>query len=104
MPNLLAVFFLMVLPFSQSSVALADVAKPDKADPAPAAAATAIDAPALSATAKTALAKVNKRLVHIRTDALKVLLKDKPATVVIDVRNPEELTLRWGLYQRDYVF
>lgn len=57
---------------------------------------TAIDAPALGAVAKAALRKIDKRLVNINTDALKVLLKSKPETVVIDVRNPEELTLRGG--------
>ena len=54
------------------------------------------DAPALSATAKAALAKVNKRVSAINTETLKALLKAKPQTLVIDVRNPEELTLRGG--------
>ncbi|MBT9612800.1 MAG: MBL fold metallo-hydrolase [Burkholderiales bacterium] len=81
-----------------SGAVLAQSDKPAKTDNAPAviAAEPAIDAPVLSAAAKAALSKVNKRITPINTDELKALLKAKPETVVIDVRNPEELTLQGG--------
>lgn len=83
---------LMLLSLLLSGAALAEE-KPAKTGQA---AEPAIDAPALSAAAKAALAKVSKRVTPINTDALKALLKAKPETVVIDVRNPEELTLQGG--------
>ena len=55
-----------------------------------------LDAPALSAVAKAALSKIYKRVTPISTEALKALLKQRPETVLIDVRDPEELTLRGG--------
>lgn len=81
-----------------SAAVFAQGEPPAKSDIAPPtlAAEAAIDAPALSASAKGALAKVNKRIANINTAALKTLLKAKPETVVIDVRNPEELTLQGG--------
>ena len=86
---------LLVLGLFLNAAALAQTGKPAQIEPAPAAEA-ANDAPALSETAKAALAKVSKRVTQINTDALKALLKTRPETLVIDVRNPEELTLRGG--------
>jgi rhodanese-related sulfurtransferase/glyoxylase-like metal-dependent hydrolase (beta-lactamase superfamily II) len=58
--------------------------------------AQAADAPELSADAKKLLAQANKRISNIDTSGLKALLKPQAKTVVIDVRNPDELTLNGG--------
>ena len=58
--------------------------------------AQAVEAPALSADAKKLLDQVNKRISNINTQEFKALLKPQSKTVVIDVRNPEELTLNGG--------
>jgi len=55
-----------------------------------------LDAPPLNAGANAILKKVNKRVKQISTDEFKALLKANTETLVIDVRNPEELTLRGG--------
>ena len=91
-------FVLICLNLCLCSSALAEAAPPAKPEKAPAVIIVepALDAPALSATATTALAKVRKRVASINTDTLKALLKTNPETVVIDVRDPEELTLRGG--------
>lgn len=93
--TLLAPMLLSLLP---SGAVLAQGEYPDKADKAPAAIAPqpAIDAPAISASAQMALDKANKRVTHINTDQLSALLKENQETVVIDVRNREELTLNGG--------
>lgn len=78
--------------------------KPARPVEAPTAPAQAPDAPALGEAAKTALAKVHKRVSHIDTAGLKALLQAKPETVVIDVRNPEELTLRGGYIGATYFY
>ena len=79
----LSVWF-STLTFAQTTAPAASIPEPS------------IDAPALSTTATAALLKVAKRVTAINTDALAALLKAKPETVVIDVRDPEELTLRGG--------
>ena len=56
----------------------------------------AIDAPALSADARKLLDQVSRRVKNINTQELKSLLKPQSGTVVIDVRNPEELNLQGG--------
>lgn len=56
----------------------------------------AIEVPALSADAKKLLDQVTQRVSNINTQGFKALLKDKPDTVVIDVRNAEEITLLGG--------
>ena len=91
-------FVLICLNLCLCGHVLAEAASPAKPEKAPAAliAEPALDAPALSATATMALAKVRKRFASINTDTLKALLKTNPETVVIDVRDPEELTLRGG--------
>jgi len=96
--NFHSLLVLVSLSLMLSGVALAADEKPAKSEQAPAAIAAepAIDAPVLSAAAKAALGKVSKRISPINTDELKALLKAKPETVVIDVRNPEELTLQGG--------
>ncbi len=90
-------FVLLLLSLCLSNAAFAQTT-PANAETAPTASLPepSIDAPALSATAKGALSKVYKRVASINTDALKAMLKTKPETVVIDVRDPEELTLRGG--------
>ena len=91
-------FALMLLSVLLSGSVSAEGDKPAKADKAPLAVAVepSIDAPALGAAAKVALGKVNKRVTSINTNELKALLNAKPETVVIDIRNPEELTLQGG--------
>jgi len=42
---------------------------------------------------ETLLEEVQKRIPQIRTNELKNLLKEHPGTVLIDVRNTDELTV-----------
>ncbi len=55
-----------------------------------------VEVPTLSADAKKLLDQVNKRVSSIDTKELLSLLKPQSSTVVIDVRNPDEITLRGG--------
>ena len=50
----------------------------------------------LSVAAQALLEKVNQRVTHIDTATLKVLLKEHPETLVIDVREPDELASMGG--------
>lgn len=86
---------LLLLGFILNNATLAAADKPNKSAPAPVAAPLP-DAPALGAVAQAALAKIHKRVGKINTAELQALLKAKPETAVIDVRNPDELTLRGG--------
>ena len=52
--------------------------------------------PPLSSQAGKLLDEVKQRISNIHTKELQALLKDKPDTVLIDVRSPEEITLRGG--------
>lgn len=58
--------------------------------------AQAADAPDLSADARKLLDQVSKRVSNINTAELKAMLKPQTKTVLIDVRNPEELNLNGG--------
>ena len=89
------VLLLMGILLSGAAQAQEEVAKPVTPAAAPIAV-EPLDAPLLSAGAKTMLTKVSKRAKQISTDEFKALLKAKAETLVIDVRNPEELTLRGG--------
>ena len=66
--------------------------------------AQAVEAPALSAEAKKLLDQVNKRISNINTNEFMALLKPQAKTVVIDVRNPEELTLNGGYIRAENYF
>lgn len=66
--------------------------------------AQAVDAPELSADAKKLLDQVNKRITNINTQEFKALLKPQAKTVVIDVRNPEELNLNGGYIRAENYF
>ena len=68
----------------------------DKEDQAKSAAAAASQGPPLSSQASQLLNEVKQRISNIHTKELQTLLKDKPDTVLIDVRSPEEITLRGG--------
>jgi len=56
----------------------------------------AVAVPLLSADAKKLLDQANKRIKNINTLEFKSLLKPRAKTVVIDVRNPQELNLQGG--------
>jgi glyoxylase-like metal-dependent hydrolase (beta-lactamase superfamily II)/rhodanese-related sulfurtransferase len=56
----------------------------------------AIEVPVLSADARKLLDQASQRVSNITTQEFKAQLKDKPDTVVIDVRNAEEITLLGG--------
>ena len=63
-----------------------------------------VEAPALGAEVKKLLDQASQRISNLNTQELKTLLKDKPRTVVIDVRNPEELTLLGGYIRAEDYF
>lgn len=65
---------------------------------------TLIEVPELSTDAKKLLAEVAQRVRSINTLAFKKLLADNPKTVVIDVRNPEELNLQGGYIRAENIF
>ena len=52
--------------------------------------------PPLSSQASKLLSEVKQRISNIHTKELQTLLKEKSGTVFIDVRAPEEITLRGG--------
>lgn len=55
-----------------------------------------VPAPALSADAKKLLVQVSKRVSNINTKEFVEMIKPQSDTVVIDVRNPDEITLLGG--------
>ena len=62
------------------------------------------EAPALSADAQKLLDQASKRVSNISTQEFQALIKPQAATVVIDVRNPEELTLAGGYIRAENYF
>ncbi len=62
------------------------------------------EAPALSADAQKLLAQAGKRISNINTREFQALIKPRAKTVVIDVRNPEELTLQGGYIRAENFF
>jgi rhodanese-related sulfurtransferase/glyoxylase-like metal-dependent hydrolase (beta-lactamase superfamily II) len=64
----------------------------------------AIEIPELSDDAKKLLEQVNQRISNVNTQEFQALLKDRPETIVIDVRNPEEITLQGGFIRANNVF
>lgn len=54
------------------------------------------NAPALTQNAQQRLEKVQQNIDNINTQQLQQLLKDKPETLLIDVRSPQEITLLGG--------
>ncbi len=52
--------------------------------------------PGLSNQSRIMLEQVNARITNIDTQELKTLLEERPETVLIDVRTPEELAIRGG--------
>jgi len=74
-------------------------AEPSAVSPAPAPAAVLEplpEAPPLTESARKLLDTVNQRIHNIDTAGLLAQLKDRPDTLVIDVRTPAELTLLGG--------
>jgi glyoxylase-like metal-dependent hydrolase (beta-lactamase superfamily II)/rhodanese-related sulfurtransferase len=92
----LPIFILLAL-FLGNSVQAAD-AKPARGEAAAAVtqAEPAVVVPALGADAKKLLDQASQRVSNINTQGFKTQLKDKPDTVVIDVRSAEEITLLGG--------
>lgn len=64
----------------------------------------AIEVPELSDDALKMLEQVKQRINNIDTQKLKTLLKEKPETIVIDVRNPEEINLQGGFIRANNIF
>lgn len=95
-PHTIRLVILLTLLLSASVQAAAE--KPSRVEAATAVtqAEPAIEVPALGADAKKLLDQVNQRISNINTQGFKALLKDKPDTVVIDVRSAEEITLLGG--------
>jgi rhodanese-related sulfurtransferase/glyoxylase-like metal-dependent hydrolase (beta-lactamase superfamily II) len=62
------------------------------------------DAPELKADAQSVLTLANKNIVNINTEALKALLEEKRNTIVIDVRNADELTSQGGYLRAQNIF
>lgn len=65
---------------------------------------TALVAPDLDAAAKKLLDQVSRRISNINTQEFKALLKPPSKTVVIDVRNPEEITQLGGYIRAENYF
>ncbi len=61
-------------------------------------------APTVSSDAKKLLDQVNKRISSIDSKELLSLLKPQSRTVVIDVRNPDEITLKGGYIRAENYF
>lgn len=71
----------------------------------PAAKETAVIAtPAVNADVRKLLEQASKRISNINTQELLSLIKPQARTVVIDVRNPEELTLSGGYIRAENYF
>ncbi len=64
----------------------------------------AVEVPALSAEAKKLLDQVSKRISNINTKEFVAMTKPQSGTVVIDVRNPDEITLRGGYIRAENYF
>jgi glyoxylase-like metal-dependent hydrolase (beta-lactamase superfamily II)/rhodanese-related sulfurtransferase len=64
----------------------------------------AVEAPALSADAGKMLEQVSKRVSNINTREFKTLIKPQSNTVVIDVRNAEELNTQGGYIRAENFF
>lgn len=60
--------------------------------------------PALDADAKKLLDQVSKRVSNINTREFQALIKPQAKTVVIDVRNPDEITLLGGYIRAENYF
>jgi rhodanese-related sulfurtransferase/glyoxylase-like metal-dependent hydrolase (beta-lactamase superfamily II) len=61
-------------------------------------------APELNPDAQSILNLANKNVVSINTETLNALLKEKRNTIVIDVRNADELTSQGGYLRADNIF
>jgi glyoxylase-like metal-dependent hydrolase (beta-lactamase superfamily II)/rhodanese-related sulfurtransferase len=64
----------------------------------------AVEVPELSADAQKLLEQVKLKISNINTQELQALLKTKPETIVIDVRNPEEINLQGGFIRANNIF
>lgn len=88
----------ILLPLLLGNAVQAAAEKPSRVEAAAAVtpAEPVVEVPALGADAKKLLGQVSQRVSNINTQGFKTQLKDKPDTVVIDVRNAEEITLLGG--------
>lgn len=64
----------------------------------------AVEVPELSADAKKLLDQVGKRISNINTKEFIAMTKPQSSTVVIDVRDPDEITLRGGYIRAENYF
>lgn len=96
--------FLLVLLMSLPAFSAVD--KPVKSEKAskPVQRNVEIAVPALDADVKKLLAQVNKRVSNINTREFQELIKPQAKTVVIDVRNPDEITLLGGYIRAENYF
>ncbi len=64
----------------------------------------AVEVPELSADVKILLDQVGKRISNINTQEFVAMIKPQSSTVVIDVRNADEITLRGGYIRAENYF
>jgi len=96
--------FLGLLSLSVSAMAVGDKVSGENNASTVAQLKTDIAVPALSADAKKLLDEVSKRVRGINTEEFRKLIKPQSNTVVIDVRNPEEITLLGGYIRAENYF
>lgn len=98
--NVFRTLLLLVFFLSASVPAAEKAPKSEQAQPV----AAVIEVPELSDDAKKILMQVNLRISSINTEEFQALLKSRPETIVIDVRNPEEINLQGGFIRANNVF
>lgn len=102
--NSIRICFLLGLLLSEALYAAGEKPAKTESDGESIQAEAAIPAPALSADVKKLLDQANRRISNINTQGLKSLLKESKNVVVIDVRNPDELTLSGGYIRAENYF
>ncbi len=98
------IFILLSLALSTAVQAAGEQPSRVKAASAAKQSVPAVEVPVLSADAKKLLDQVNKRISSIDTKELLSLLKPQSNTVVIDVRNSDEITLNGGYIRAENYF
>lgn len=95
--SVLIAAFLCVSAYAAEDKTAKNIASAEKSE-------AAVEVPELSTDAKNLLDQVKQRVSNIDTQALQALLKARQDTVVIDVRNPDEINLQGGYIRADNTF
>jgi rhodanese-related sulfurtransferase len=95
--SVLIAAFLCVTAYAAEDKTPKNIASAEKSE-------AAVEVPELSDDAKNLLDQVKQRVSNINTQELQALLKARQDTVVIDVRNPDEINLQGGYIRADNIF